>query len=198
MISGIADVPNASIEVACRRIRHWAEPRWKEWRDLADPYCELPLPAGICGPAAVLLREALAAAVPSLTWFSTGGEADPAGGVPCGGMVPSDGWRHEAHSWAEGVRQDGSRLIADITADQFGYGDVVVTDAGDSRYRRTYPLSRTPMPGMLCDTTGLAWAADYALSRNGADISVRVHTGPAIGCLRDARRETIRILGGIG
>jgi len=52
-----------------------------------------------------------------------------------GGMVDADG-RWEGHFWIEGTIGDGgSRVIVDLTADQFGYGPFVVTGADDPRYR---------------------------------------------------------------
>lgn len=176
----------------CFRVRRWAAPRWLEWRDLLHPNCDLPLPAGLCGAATVLLREVLTAEVLDIEWFSTGGETDQTIEGLQGGMVPLNGWRPMAHAWVEGVCTDGSSLIADITADQFGYAEVIVTSTEDRRYHRTYPLETGATHKLVTDTIGLAWAADYALSSGGADISVRTHTDPAIDAIREERRRFYR------
>jgi len=52
-----------------------------------------------------------------------------------GGMADANG-RWQGHFWIEGtIGEDGPRMIVDLTADQFGYGCVVVTGADDPRYR---------------------------------------------------------------
>ena len=51
-----------------------------------------------------------------------------------GGMVDDAGTWH-GHFWVEGEAECGGRIIADLTADQFGHGDTVVADGNDVRYR---------------------------------------------------------------
>jgi hypothetical protein len=60
-----------------------------------------------------------------------------------GGMVDRDGvWR--GHFWVTGRASDGGRVIVDLTADQFGWEDVVVEAADDPRYRSNLEPSRIP------------------------------------------------------
>lgn len=52
-------------------------------------------------------------------------------GAGDGGLRGLDGAWH-GHYWAEVELQNGSRIVADITADQFGYEPVVVVPIGEA------------------------------------------------------------------
>ena len=65
-------------------------------------------------------RPDLEAVIDTLRW--PGGMRDPAGV-----------WR--GHFWVRGRLADGTEVVVDLTADQFGYDDVVVAPASDPRYR---------------------------------------------------------------
>lgn len=59
-------------------------------------------------------------------------------------MIGQDGdWN--GHFWVEGVLDCGERVIADLTADQFGHASVVVTDILDVRYRRNVLATYKPL-----------------------------------------------------
>ncbi len=155
------------IERFCGEARAWVAPRWAEWRPLIHPNLTEPQPAGMCQESAVFLREVLAKRFPEATWYATGGENDLCSEDPPGGMVPKGHWRPQAHAWVEGRLRDGRRLIVDITADQFGHDGVIVTDAADERYWRTYDLREAPYPGLVSTTVGKAWAGDFIRERDG-------------------------------
>lgn len=82
-----------------------------------------------------------------------------------GGMLDSSGaWK--GHYWAASVPVDGEpQLIVDLTADQFGHEDVIVTDSTDPRYRSNIlPQTVDDELGHGSRIYGNKWAWDFILS----------------------------------
>jgi hypothetical protein len=144
------------------------EPLWDEWRrERGRPDPETPS-AGMCRFTAQLLARLLAEAGLG-EWTVQGGsphadygpEAFRHLGAGEGGIIdPSGAWR--GHYWA--FRQaDGT--IADVTADQFGHGPVIVTSSDDPRYRANYRQASLRRHLLDASETPSRWAA--AIARDG-------------------------------
>jgi hypothetical protein len=118
-----ANKPQASVEEVARGMRGVFE-------RLLDASIGRTDTDGACLHASILLAE-------SLIRF-TGAQARVCGGGPPldgGARDPDGAWR--GHYWVEGVRNDGTAFVADITADQFGWPKVVVLSGSEAagRYR---------------------------------------------------------------
>lgn len=126
-------------------IRSWLSNR----PELVEARGDVPLTTGFCRGAAAAVKLILDEDMPDGCWAVAGGlgldldymqEADAGyfepGEYPGGLRGKSGKW--ESHFWVEGVLPDGSGVIVDISADQFGHEDVVVTDAEDPRYKKNY------------------------------------------------------------
>ncbi len=119
------------------KARAFLEPRWKEWkaeRSVPDDIASL----GMCRFSAIFLVEILNEGTSGL-WLVDGGIADPDPDdenlnhrVGPGGFIAQGGACH-SHYWCVDAM---SRLIVDVTADQFDGPEIVVTELGDPRYRR--------------------------------------------------------------
>lgn len=94
---------------------------WRAWHAEDGHEPPSPLSAGTCGRTSLLLQKILLAKGRSALW-RTGR------GVQAHGFF--DGRRWRSHSWVE-----CEGFVLDITADQFGAPPVIVTAAGDRRYR---------------------------------------------------------------
>lgn len=111
-----------------------------------------PASLGMCSIATPALLEILSNALPDGQWTANGGhptvkyhrqearsfksdhlEID-------GGLWDRNRQSWDGHYWVEGVL-DGQRVIVDLTADQYGWDKVIVTDVGDPRYRASYRRS---------------------------------------------------------
>jgi hypothetical protein len=103
--------------------------------------------SGCCRGGSAALLQTLRHAFPDCTWAFTGGYGADMGPLNehasdylnlesyPGGLVDQEGkWR--AHFWVEGRLPDGSTIIVDTTADQFGHEPLVITDGTDPRYRK--------------------------------------------------------------
>lgn len=116
-----------------------------------------PLTRDLCKGAAYGLMLLLREAFPDAEWHVDGGwgiesersvrsgRADrwvDAARWPGGMLDPSGAWR--GHYWVSGCQPDGTRLVVDIAADQFGYEDLVIEPASDPRYRSNV---RPDVPG---------------------------------------------------
>lgn len=87
-----------------------------------------PNPTGTCLYAAYLLRKALEQFA-DCEAFVRGGDGDGDGGI-----LGSDGLWY-GHYWVEGKTFTGSHFVADITADQFGYDQIIVMPFREARAR---------------------------------------------------------------
>jgi hypothetical protein len=113
----------------------------------------VPATTGFCNGAAYGLLLHLREEEPEVSWrvasgrggkpeaLAALGAADRArveavvdlGRWPGGMLTPEGDWRD--HWWVAGTMPDGTELIVDLTADQFGYGTVIVEPGVDPRYR---------------------------------------------------------------
>ena len=104
-------------------VRRFLEPRWDEWhRKEGSPVLATPS-QGTCGRSSLFLCRVL---------LLNGYKAEFAAGDPTEGRKgfhAPGGWK--GHAWVQ-----SSRLILDVTADQFGMPPVVITPAEDPRYGR--------------------------------------------------------------
>jgi hypothetical protein len=103
--------------------------------------------SGYCRSGSAALVQALRDKFPDCTWSFTGGYGDDTGTLNehakdyldleqyPGGLLDQDGqWR--GHFWVEGKLPTGETIIVDVTADQFGHEQLIVTDVEDHRYRK--------------------------------------------------------------
>ncbi|MBK1666465.1 hypothetical protein CKO28_00225 [Rhodovibrio sodomensis] len=130
----------AAGELRAYLVPHWAA--WKKQRGCQDDPC---LSHGMCRFSSAFLLLALSARWPSGRWRVHQGMADFCPTDPGvigremsrpGGIRDPQGHWHD-HCWVVG-RVDGSSVIVDLTADQFGHSPVIVTGADDPRYRRNW------------------------------------------------------------
>lgn len=141
--------------VAASILRPALEAYAQEWRERHScPAPEgKPVTADLCRGAAYGLMLHLREKVPEADWRVDGGygsealsltlpDGTPRSDLPAvidtslwpGGMLDPAGVWH-GHFWVAGTLPDGTEVIADLSADQFGYGDVVVEPSTDPRYR---------------------------------------------------------------
>src|SRR5690606_4098612 len=127
-------------------VRTFLEPRWRSWKTERIPWVlegvARPLSENMCRFSALFLAHVLEREVGG-TWHVDGGCSEPPDRADLldvdperapGGMADIEGgWR--GHYW---VVDDGWSTILDITADQFGWPPVLITDAEDRRYRANY------------------------------------------------------------
>jgi hypothetical protein len=115
-----------------------------------------PLTSGYCRGACAGLVKLLAVVDPSGLWRIGGGCGEECDPLPensarfvslslfPGGMLDAHGgWN--GHFWLEGVLDCGTSVIVDLTADQFGHGQVIVVDRSDLRYRRNILPTYEPL-----------------------------------------------------
>lgn len=107
------------------------EASWPVWKQLAGhPNPTGPAAHDVCVPTSFALRNALRRTIPEIHWKVVGGR--PTKHTPAGGFVDNNGVPHP-HLWVEG-KQNGSRIIVDVTADQFGAKPVIVTNKHFSQH----------------------------------------------------------------
>lgn len=151
------DFDDATEEVilAASALRMTLAPYAEEWRERHG----LPVDVGqavttnLCRGAAYGLLMHLREEIPDARWWVDGGYGAEAVSLHMpdgtsrtdlpriihterwpGGMQAPDGtWR--GHFWVCGRLADGLEIVVDLTADQFGYADLVVEPASDPRYR---------------------------------------------------------------
>lgn len=135
----------SGVLAAASEARAFLEPLWAEWKEERAPWMlrqDRPLSHSMCRFSALFLARVLEEAVGG-RWYVDGGagdhhddvdpyEVDPAA-APGGIRAGDGGWN--GHYWA--VCEEGD-VLADVTADQFGWPSVVVTRAPDPRYRGNY------------------------------------------------------------
>ena len=111
------------IEATAALARTAWEPVWPIWKRLNRyPGPEAPGSRDSCIPTSFALRIALARTVPEVRWRVVGGR--PTKRNPASGVVDAKG-TIRPHLWVEG-RHGRTRIVVDITADQFGLKPVVV------------------------------------------------------------------------
>jgi hypothetical protein len=103
--------------------------------------------SGCCRSGSAALLHTLRQAFPACSWSFTGGYGADNGPLNerageylnldhyPGGLIDQAG-KWNGHFWVEGKLPDGSMVIVDATADQFGHEPIVITDADDPRYRK--------------------------------------------------------------
>jgi hypothetical protein len=167
-VPGIADVARIAEDV--REVVDVYIPVWAGNTGYELPE-GVPSTTGFCRGAAWAVVEVMRERLPDWDWRPDGGWGNEVGtladgtlhpldaakmlpGSWPGGMSDADG-RFQGHFWALGSK-DGTEVVVDVTADQFGHGDVVVTSADDPRYRSTF---RAEDIGMQFTTAEKSWAA---------------------------------------
>ncbi|WP_420569212.1 hypothetical protein [Thalassovita sp.] len=114
--------PPQRLEKISRAVRTFLEPYWAAWHRRGGSPNKLTLSQGMCGRSSLFLRDVLR---------SEGEQADFVIGSPSEGP---QGYRFEGvwrgHAWV----QSGDWIV-DVTADQFGKPDVVITPVGDEKYK---------------------------------------------------------------
>lgn len=117
-------------EATVRMVRKALEPVWPAWKAIGGYDCESDgVPSRDCCVAtSFALRDALRRTTPEVHWKVTGGR--PTRRTPKGGYLDKHGVPH-AHLWVEG-RIGSDRIIADITADQFG-GAPIICEVGHAK-----------------------------------------------------------------
>ena len=117
---------------------------------------ELPITTGYCRGASAALVRVLSFLSPSGTWKIVGGCGEECVPLPessyrfvdissfPGGMMGQDG-RWHGHFWVEGFLSCAGRVAVDLTADQFGYAQCLVSDIHDVRYLSNIRPSYEPL-----------------------------------------------------
>jgi hypothetical protein len=135
-------------------VRPFVEKRIDEWMvahpDFVPP-ADVPLTSGFCRGIAAGVEEILREQFPDWFWSVVGGHGvesyqdhfldDEEADRSPGGMMDAQGeWC--GHFWVRGGDPDDDHvgMIVDLSADQFGYEEVVVTELNDSRYREHWWL----------------------------------------------------------
>lgn len=113
----------ARIEQLATSARAFMIPHWRRWHEEWGPPAPSTLSQWTCVRSSLFLSTVLLEAETRATVES----GVPDAGSPVG-FRKNDGWT--SHAW---VRCGG--LIVDITADQFGGPNVLLTDGADVRYR---------------------------------------------------------------
>nr|WP_276509955.1 lasso peptide biosynthesis protein [Hyphomicrobium sulfonivorans] len=118
-------------------------PVWLEWHQARGGQPPTVASRHTCGRTSLFMVEVLRHRGLPATWMSGTPRLDEAG-PELGPFGFFDGSRWQAHAW---VMCGG--MIVDITADQFGADDVIVTLQNDPRYRagaRNTPAGDTALP----------------------------------------------------
>lgn len=144
------------ISSLAHQIRHYLEnevwPGWLEELDEDQPPPGSISSIGMCRVSSSIARRILADEYPEGDWKVVGGHPSVAyvnrsprearrflksfDGVD-GGMWDRSASQWDGHYWVRG-NLNGEMLIVDLTADQYGWDPVVITDATDARYRANY------------------------------------------------------------
>lgn len=119
----------ARLELIASAVRAFLEPDW--WRSWQGAEAEgVPASAGMCGRSSLTLKHVLNRDFDiDANWASGTPPFRDRRGAAGAGFLWLDQW--VGHAWVEA---EGG-LIIDITADQFDGAPVIVTPAGDPRYR---------------------------------------------------------------
>lgn len=125
-------------------------PGWKRWGGHPEPD-RLPASYDTCIISSLALRAVLARGIPEFRWVVVGGR--PTRKFPTGGFCDARGIAHP-HMWVRGYSNFeamergrkralpmGTRIIADITADQFGAEPVKVIEGVTRFYTENYTES---------------------------------------------------------
>ncbi len=164
-------------------VRPYVEARIEEWMDrnpgFERPNEDAPLTTGFCRGVAAGVAEILRASFPDCFWRVAGGfgaeyytntppnlaEFVDADCFP-GGMVDQSGEWH-GHFWVTGGDPDNDEsLIIDLSADQFGHEDVVVTTIEDPRYRENSLLGADEMIRPSEKAWGMQLFAMWSIGRD--------------------------------
>jgi hypothetical protein len=129
-----------------RAIRLQLVPHWTEWAQRKNRP-EAADGKGLCRYTAVALSKIL-----GKEWKVAGGEA-LVHGHP-GGFF--DGLEWHGHYWVT-----NGRHILDITANQFGAPDVIVTEAGDVRYHKNYTQEELSEHIVHVRVQAIRWARTF-------------------------------------
>ncbi|WP_428310052.1 hypothetical protein [Hydrocarboniphaga sp.] len=118
----------AQIALAARAV--WQARSWPAWKEFFAENASTRTPsADTSVVTSFALHGALVTALPQIVWRVVGGRPEKRRDEF--GYHDGRGWR--PHLWVVG-RADGIRLIVDITSDQFGGPDVVVTETEQAQY----------------------------------------------------------------
>jgi hypothetical protein len=158
--------------------------RIEEWMDRNPYFARLPegvpLTTGFCRGVAAGVAEILRETYPDCFWRVAGGFGlEYCSDMPeslsefvneeyfPGGMVNQDGEWH-GHFWVTGGDPDSDDgLVVDLSADQFGHEEVVVTGAADPRYRENSLLGTEDMIRPSEKAWGMQLFAMWAIGREG-------------------------------
>lgn len=123
-----------AIQALAEEARAFLEPRWVEWfAERGKPLPTYPS-SGMCRFSAFFMQRLLERTIGG-DWAVVGGiPIDPFGQpVPSGGIQDANGQWH-AHYWVTGP----DALIVDITADQFGLSQILLSEHDHARYDGNY------------------------------------------------------------
>lgn len=122
--------------------RKMLEPIWPKWKRAGGHHDPDRLASeDACVVSSLALRSILAHALPEYRWQAVGGR--PTLRTPHGGYHGPDG-QGGCHMWVEGLArrgrglEPGGRIVADITADQFGGPEVLVLEGASPHHRANY------------------------------------------------------------
>lgn len=173
----------AEVHEAMLALRPLVEERIHEWMEANPDFVQVSgaaLTTGFCRGVAAGVQEVLRELFPDCFWRLAGGfgreyQSNPPPDIA--EFVELDrfpgGMRDEAgswigHFWVEGGDPDGDCLIVDLSADQFGHEEVVVTDRSDVRYKDNCLLSDRDIARPSERAWGMQLFAMWAISRREA------------------------------
>ncbi len=111
-----------------KEIRNFSMPQWVLWKMEKGRENPEEMPSrGMCRFSAIFIKEILSARTGN-EWRICGG------GDQTGGMKNTNGeWC--GHYWLQNRDKD---ILADITSDQFGWDEIIITDPYDARYNNNF------------------------------------------------------------